>query len=155
MGVNYLWEDYLTRIKSLPKQHFSNFKGQTWGIDVSINLLRQHDIIPYFVLDGFPHPMKKVAREKRDKVYDAAKSRCKEFYQKGLKRGDLIDEDEHDKNFKDLKSITIPNEKIISFMLDCLLAKGVKVKATPFEAGCCNIVSRIVSDVQSCFSHLA
>lgn len=167
MTIKDLWSKALGDIKKKHAVPFSEFKGITLGIDISVWLhkychtdivalclnsepkypplellaklqsnhqqLTDANIRPYYVFDGFRHPMKKVARKQREKKYDAAKLWLEEFYD-DARNNIPIDEERRESAMKYLREFTIPNELVISYIVDWMEGENVLYDCAPFEA---------------------
>lgn len=100
---------------------------------------RRHKILvdsglkPMYVFDGRRHPMKVVAREKRDNPLESAIKWLDEFYSKGL-LGESISDDERDEAMKKMKEATQVTPEIISIVIEWMKEQEVRFICAPFEA---------------------
>ena len=90
-------------------------------------------ITPYYCFDGFCHPMKKVAREEREKKYNVAKQWLDCFYDDA--RNDRpIDDTRRESAMKFLRDITIPDPLVVSYIVEWMGRENIPFECAPFEA---------------------
>jgi hypothetical protein len=85
------------------------------------NLLIQSKVKPFYVYDGKRHPVKSVAREKRDGHEEDALSWLNQFYQKGHDNEPLTTKDREQAK-KDWKTITVWDTGMIHMVVECGVA---------------------------------
>ena len=91
-------------------------------------------IIPFYVFDGFKHPMKSATNQDRLKKRKAASDYLNSFYDRG--KGDdvaLTDED-HSNAMKAIKTLASPSNELIFIVKEWILRNHVSFMCAPFEA---------------------
>jgi 5'-3' exonuclease len=98
--------------------------------------LQRMGIVPFYVFDGQEHPMKSVARAKRDKTKSDASKALDRLFAKGRDPNQNISDDDLTEVKKHMKALSKPTEELTRLIVDWLLSQEPKVSAVcaPFEA---------------------
>ncbi len=81
------------------------------------NALTSNGIKPYYVFDGHIHPMKSVARQKRDSDKQKSLNWLEQLYAKGRTLLSEVTEEEREEMMQHLNKVTVPDTHLVSYVV--------------------------------------
>ena len=98
----------------------------------------QHDILtklnitPIYVFDGCRHPMKSIARAKRDDTVEKAKTWLSNYYSNA--KTNIINDNQRKESLKKLKAISYPTNEVHDMIISWMQEAGIEYICALFEA---------------------
>ena len=104
------------------------------SLDFHHNILKLYNIVPYYVFDGYRHPMKSATNLERSNKRKEARKLLDLFYERGKDPDVELTDEDHTKAMKYIKTIASPTNEMISLVRCWLDDNKINHMCSPFDA---------------------